>query len=141
MDKLNRYQKNCLKIVESLPVETELYMQERGDFQECGCCVGAHLANHYGQAVGPDVRRRDPFNPACWTMDFIEGVRHALVDLGYAPRLMPFLAIGISEREQFEDDLIACGAPCEPFGTEKWSTHPRKVFTRLAYEVLDKRSD
>ena len=127
MDKLNERQKVCLEFVASLPIQMEKYRQDQGMYtdSECGCCVGAYAAKHFGVAVGLDaaIKYRQGIRTIPYA-DFKEGARMLLEKLGYA------------HETDLHADLEEMGAPMYPFGAEEWEVHPRKVFIRLAYEKL-----
>ena len=122
MDKLNDRQKICLEFVASLPIQMDRYNQKQGMYTECGCCVGAYAAHHFGVAFSYDKWLEAGGTLAAG--DFEHGYQTLTEKLGYA--LV----------ERLEKDLTDLGAPIHPFREQAWEVHPRKVFLRLAYEKL-----
>lgn len=119
-------EQRILKIADYLPEDEDRYLQLEQWFSTCEpCCVGAHLAAMYGlitdKAFVPHYRRG----------------REALAqDLGYI-QPVGFQPDGMCA---LYDDLHACGAPSNPFGTQQWETHPKEVFRKLAARLKRKRA-
>ena len=87
--------------------------QDRGGFDECGCCVGAWLARHF------HIEDRTG-------NDFINGFARLANELDLDRSILMLL-------------LTACGATPNPDGSQPWPNYPAQVFRALRY--FEKQTD
>ena len=74
------------------------------------CCIGVKLAIAYAKPTH-DAHATEGY-------DYVDGMEAAMADLG-------------CDQDQLDIVLMACGASCNPFGTDDWPTDRRQVWERL----------
>lgn len=112
-----RTQAECIEgfVKETLPTIRTLdrwnWSQQEGTYStHWRCCIGAHLAAHFGVAGGGDLKGGT---------DWVKGREAAAAFIGCSVEALELL-------------LIAAGAPDDPFGIKEWGRRPVVVWGNLA---------